>query len=149
MMRHMFPIILAFFVGCGEIEQADLTVRPRQDDFASDIQPLLVGLGCSSEGACHDLGMGDVLIRTGTGAADLEASYLSVKAQLDRESPEFSRLIQSVLVENPASQHVPPACIGRGGCAWQKLVAWIAWDGEGDARPAEVLCDTSGEGCFR
>jgi len=149
-MRHISLTLLAFFcVSCGEIERAELTVRPNQDDFARDVQPLLVSLGCSSEGACHDVGLGNLTIRVGTGARDLEASYLSVKGQIDRESPEFSRIVQSVLAENPTSQHVPPACIAQGGCAWQKVVAWIAWDGEGDPRPADVVCDYSAEGCFR
>lgn len=149
-MGRISLILLAFLGGaCGEIERAELAVRPNQDDFARDVQPLLVSLGCTTEGACHDVGLGNVTIHVGTGASALEASYLSVKAQIDRESPELSRIIQSVLAENPTSQHVPPACISQGGCAWQKLVAWIAWDGEGDPRPADIACDYSTEGCFR
>jgi hypothetical protein len=149
-MRRIWLISLVFFgVACGEIERAELSVRPNQDDFASDVQPLLVSLGCSSPGGCHDLGLGNVLIKANASAADLELSFLSVKAQIDREQPEQSRIIQSVLAENPTTQHIPAACITQGGCAWQKLVAWIAWDGEGDPRPSDIVCDFSAEGCFR
>lgn len=149
-MARISLIFLVFFCqACGEIERAELTVRPRQDDFASDIQPLLIGLGCGTAGGCHDVGLGDLLIRNETAADALDSSYLSVKRQLDRESPESSRLIQSVLAENPVAQHNPPACIQRDGCAYRKLVAWIAWDQEGDPRPSTIECDARDEGCFR
>ncbi|MCB9546617.1 MAG: hypothetical protein H6706_12285 [Myxococcales bacterium] len=146
-MRALF--LLVALAGCGEIERADLAVRPRQDDFAEEIQPLLLSLGCSPAGGCHDIGQGDVTIKVATDGAALEASYLSVKARIDREDPAQSRILQSVLAENTASQHFPPGCIRQDGCAWQKLVAWIAWDADADPRPQDVACDPAPEGCFK
>ncbi|MEZ4469423.1 MAG: hypothetical protein R3F60_01205 [bacterium] len=144
----------AFFVtlcllGCGEIERADLTVRPRQDDFADEIQPLLLSLGCSPQGGCHDIGQGDVTIKVAVDGASLEASYLSVKSRIDREAPAQSRILLSVLAENTASQHFPAGCIHLDGCAYQKLTAWITWDADTDPRPQDVACDASAEGCFK
>lgn len=131
--------------GCGgEIERAELAIVPSPEDFNSAIQPLLIEMGCSFEGGCHDVGLGGVTIKVGTGPAALEESYLSVKAQLDREDPGASRIIQSVLTENTQATHRPAACIDLDSCAYQKLVAWIS-----DASPQAVDCDPTPDGCYK
>lgn len=135
--------------GCGEIDQVELAITPSPDDFNTEIQPLLIQIGCSLEGGCHDVGLGGVTIKLDTGAAALEESYLSVKAQLDFEAPGESRIIQSVLTENTQTTHSPGDCINLDSCSYQKLVAWIAWQSEGDLRPQDVDCDPSPEGCFK
>lgn len=136
-------------LGCGEIERVSLAITPDPEDYNAEVHPLLLQIGCSPEGACHDIGQGGLTIATGMGAADLEASYLSVKAQLDFEAPADSRLIQSVLVENTQTTHAPSDCISVDNCTHQKLVAWIGWTGEGDPRPQDIDCDPTPEGCFR
>lgn len=135
--------------GCGEIERVSLAITPSPEDYNTEIHPLLLQIGCSSEGFCHDVGQGGLTIAVGMGGADLENSYLSVKAQLDFEDPAQSRLIQSVLVENTQTTHFPPNCIAVDNCTHQKLVAWIAWTGEGDQRPQDIECDPTPEGCGR
>lgn len=133
--------------GCGEVERVSLAITPSPEDYNTEIHPLLLQIGCSGEGFCHDIGQGGLTITVGLGAADLEKSYLSVKAQLDLEDPAQSRLIQSVLTENTQTTHFPPNCISVDNCTHQKLVAWIAWTGEGDTRPQDLACDPTPEGC--
>jgi hypothetical protein len=135
--------------GCGEVERVSLAITPSPEDYNTEIHQQLLQIGCSSEGFCHDIGQGGLTITVGMGAADLEESYLSVKAQLDFEDPAQSRLIQSVLTQNTQTTHFPPDCISVDNCTHQKLIAWIAWTGEGDARPQDVDCDPTPEGCGR
>ncbi|MEZ4463343.1 MAG: hypothetical protein R3F43_02185 [bacterium] len=112
----------AFFVtfcllGCGEIERADLAVRPRQDDFADEIQPLLLSLGCSRRVAATTSARATSPSRWPSTARP-QTSYLSVKSRIDREAPA-SRILLSVLAENTASQHFPAGCIHLDGCAYR------------------------------
>lgn len=141
------PCIVAglLLVACGgEIERVELDIVPSPEDFNAEIQPLLLALGCSPNGICHDIGQGGVTIKVGTGAADLEESYLSVKAQLVLDDPPASRIIQSVLTENAQATHSPRGCIDLDSCSYQKLVAWIA-----DEPPQDIACDPVPDGCFR
>lgn len=136
-------------LGCGEIERVSLAITPSPEDYNAEVHPLLLQIGCSFEGGCHDVGQGGLTITVGDGAADLEESYLSVKAQLDFEDATQSRLIQSVLTENAQTTHRPANCIAVDNCTHRKLIAWIEWSGEGDTRPQDVDCDPTPEGCGR
>lgn len=135
--------------GCGEIERLDLTVRPRQDDFEAQVQPLLQQLGCSRNGRCHTVALADLQIHEDPTPAQLQENFQSVKARLDLENPEASDLV-SILVQGAEKRHPPPpqfCFVSTDSCAYRKIVAWIAWQGPSDPRPQDIDCDPSGEVC--
>jgi hypothetical protein len=81
-----WALVVAGQTGCGEIERADLVVRPRKDDYASQIQPIFERLGCSAGTLCHSGPQGDLMLVESPGAAALDENYLATKSE-DRPRP--------------------------------------------------------------
>ncbi len=138
----LVPTLLA---ACGEVERLDLAVRPRQDDFETQIQPLLVQVGCSRDGVCHTTPQGELRLVEQPDADDLQDDYLGVKAKIDLDDPDASVLLTYLLA--PEGGHRPQCWASTESCAYRKLRAWIAWSADGDPRPQDVACDTSAERC--
>lgn len=151
--RWGWPAVLFFasFASCGGEVTYELAVRPRQDDFAEQIQPIFNHLGCSPGGGCHATGVGELFLVESPDAAQIDRAYQSVRSKLDLERPERSVLVAVLLSTdlNPAATHDPVCFTRLDGCAYRKLLAWIAWEKPGDPRPQDVACDYSGDTCVR
>ena len=129
--------------GCGEIERADLVVRPRKDDFAAEIQPIFERLGCSAGTLCHSVPQGDLKLVVSPGAAALDDNYLSAKGKIDLDTPAGSPLLADLLPKDasPGATHVTVCWKSPESCAYRKISAWIAWDAAEDPRPQDIACD--------
>lgn len=127
---------------CGEVERATLVVRPRKDDYGSQIQPLFERLGCSAGTICHSNAQGDLRLVDRPGAADLEENYLQVKAKSDLVAPDRSPLLESLLptAVAPDATHVTVCWKSRESCAYRKIAAWMAWSSVSDPRPQDIPC---------
>lgn len=128
---------------CGEVERATLVVRPRKDDYGSQIQPIFERLGCSAGTICHSNAQGDLRLVDGPGAADLDENYLQVKAKSDLDAPDRSPLLESLLptAEAPSATHVTVCWKTRESCAYRKIAAWMAWSSATDPRPQDIPCE--------
>ena len=137
---------------CGEIERAELIVRPRKDDFAAEIQPIFERLGCSAGTLCHSGPQGDLKLVVSPGAAALDDNYLAAKGKVDLNAPLNSPLIADLLPKTfaPGATHVTVCWKSTESCAFRKLLAWISWDGAEDPRPQDIDCEVeapSGTAC--
>lgn len=147
--RRVAAGLLALAVSaCGEIERADLVVRPRKDDYAREIQPIFERLGCSAGAACHSAPQGDLLLTASPNAAALDENYLSAKAKCDFDAPAASPLIADLLPADvePTATHVTVCFKSMDSCAYRKILAWIAWSGAGDPRPQDIACEVEAPG---
>lgn len=137
-------LALALLVtGCGEIQRIDVEVRPRQDDFAAEIQPALIEAGCSRGPACHESeGAGALIVLVEDDDDSLLRSYESSTSLIDRDSSADSRLLYYVAEGDPRAEHFPMDCWTTDDCVYRKLLAWIDWDGEGP-RPQELDCNVA------
>lgn len=133
---------VAAAAGCGEIERADLVVRPRKDDYAAEIQPIFERLGCSAGTLCHSGPQGDLMLVDSPGPAALDDNYLAAKAKIDLDAPAESALIADLLPKSvaPAATHVTVCWKSVDSCAYRKLLAWITWDSAEDPRPQDLDC---------
>lgn len=133
---------------CGEIERAELVVRPRKDDFAAEIQPIFERLGCSAGTLCHSGPQGDLKLVVSPGAAALDDNYLASKAKLDLNAPADSPLIADLLPKGvaPGATHVTVCWKSPESCAYRKLLAWISWDAAEDPRPQDIDCEVETPG---
>jgi hypothetical protein len=138
-----WALVVAGQTGCGEIERADLVVRPRKDDYASQIQPIFERLGCSAGTLCHSGPQGDLMLVESPGAAALDENYLATKAKIDLDQPTGSPLIADLLPKSiaPGATHVTVCWKSTESCAYRKINAWIAWDGAEDLRPQDIACE--------
>ncbi len=140
---HCVTLALALILpGCGEIETAQFLVRPRRDDYASQVQPILEKLGCSANAACHATAQGDLKVVVDPKAKDLDDNYLGVKAKLNLDAPGRSVLIADLLPTSASAtaDHNPVCFKSAMACSYRKLLAWIAWNAEGDPRPQDIDC---------
>lgn len=136
-------------LGCGEVQVERLVVRPSFDDYRDEVQPLLVAVGCSLGAGCHQTEFrGEVRVIPEPNADELYRDYQALKALSNLGAPDDSVLLKRLLVGEPGATHQPLCFKSVDDCAYRKLRAWIAWDGEGP-RPQDVDCDYSAEGCFR
>jgi len=130
-------------VACGgEIERATLDERPRADDYAAHIQPMFERLGCSQGNFCHSAPRGDFKLVVTPDEAELQENYLGVKALIDRERPDESRLLRALAASSllPGGTHVVACFRQENACGFRMLQAWIAWRAEGDPRPGDLGC---------
>lgn len=128
---------------CGEIERASILVRPRKDDYRTQIQPMFEKLGCSAGTICHSQPQGDLQLAVAPGAAGLEENYLQVKAKSDPDAPDSSPLLAALLPtrSSPKATHVTVCWKSKESCGYRKLKAWMAWSSAGDPRPEEIPCE--------
>lgn len=150
-MPRWFALVCVALIlgGCGEVTELELSVRPSQTDFEAEIQPLFVQLGCSQAGLCHTVSQGDFLFVEMPDADDVQANYLEVKKHINLGNPASSTLLAELLAANPDAEH-NPRCFGDAqSCAYRKVLAWIAWEGEGSPRPQDIDCSPAGEACGR
>lgn len=129
-------------LACGEIERAELLVRPSKADYAAEIQPIFESLGCSASRFCHATAQGNLLLVEQPTPSQLEDNFLGAKAMADLDAPDKSPLLASLLQTeaNPQALHNPACFSSRQSCAYRKIRAWIAWAQEGDPRPQDVPC---------
>lgn len=137
--------MLVVIAACGEVERLDLTVRPRQDDFESAIQPLVEAAGCSRDGVCHTAPVGELALVVDPGAGALQENYLGLKSKVDLDDPGASRVLTYLLA--PEGGHRPACWASTQSCGYRKLLAWIEWTENGDLRPQDVPCDVAAEPC--
>ncbi len=136
-------------VGCGgEVEVERLIVRPSLEDYQRHIQPLLVSMQCSLP-SCHGTTfVGEVRVTAEPDNEAIYRDYQALKAVVDLNDPEASVLTARLLVGAAGATHVPLCFKSTEDCSYRKLIAWIAWDGEGPG-PGDLACDAEGETCFR
>lgn len=136
-------LAVALAGACGEVEQAELVVRPRKDDFGAHIQPIFERLGCSAGTICHSTPQGDLELIDSPGAAGLDENYLQVKAKSRLDAPDESPLLESLLPADvaPEATHVTVCWKSRESCAYRKVRAWVAWSSAADPRPQDIPCE--------
>lgn len=146
--RSAWPLLLCASSACGEIERAELIVRPRKDDFAAEIQPIFERLGCSAGTLCHSGPQGDLKLVVSPGAAELDDNYLAAKGKVELNAPLGSPLLADLLPKSvaPGATHVTVCWKSTGSCAYRKVLAWISWDGAEDPRPQDIDCEVEAPG---
>jgi hypothetical protein len=144
-MRRRAALLLLLLAGCGEVETLELAVRPRQDDFGAQIQPLLEHMGCNRAGGCHTQPVGELQIVASPDGDQLQSNYLGVKSKVSLEDPEKSPILTDLL--GPDGPHRPHCWASTQSCGYRKLLAWISWTQASDPRPQDVACDLAAEQC--
>ena len=127
-------------LACGEIETVIMPVRPTQSDFP-EIQTRLLEVGCSVNGGCHTVLVGNFQVTTAPKPrAQFEAEYLLTKDHVNLDVPERSKLLTVNLLGDPENTgHA--VCFGSVcSCNYQAVYAWIA----GRDFPGDPQC---GEEC--
>ncbi len=133
--------LLAVAAACGEVERFDVVDRPRLDDYAAVVHPMLIEVGCSRNGRCHTQLAGELRLAPEPDAEDLKVGYAGLRARVNPDAPDESDVLRLLVQGNPAPTHRPPWCFASTeSCAYRRLRAWIGWQAEGDPRPGDIAC---------
>ena len=129
---------LCLLAGCGEVASVSLVNRPEREAFP-EIREILLTVGCSGDdraGGCHAVVVGDLQISIEEPPAQqLEEEFLQIKAIVDLDAPEESRVLTVAAPPDPDDPEPVghSICFDAGGaCADSKLLAWISGEAPGD-----------------
>jgi len=142
-------LLLMGTLGCGEVENLVLPIRPSQEDFPA-VQSALRDVGCSGRGTgCHTALTGDLQISPEPKSpALLEEEYGQAKRFLDLATPAESRLLRVALKGAEESLGHAICFEDENACAFRKVVAWIAAEGPTDPGPDDIDCVPEELSCF-
>ena len=150
-MRWFLGAIVTLFtlVGCGEVENLVLPIRPSQVDFPA-VQSVLRTAGCSGPGTgCHTALTGDLQISPDPKSpALLEEEYGQAKRFIRLNAPTESLLLRVALKDAAEAEGHAICFDDESSCAFRKVVAWIAAEGPDDPGPDAIDCVPEELSCF-